>query len=95
MFFSATVFLLVGELLALNQTVGFCNLYAACVEAERKILWKGLANSMNSFSIPWIVGGDFNTILKASERSSSSQFLGSMRSFKDFLSDARVIDLPL
>ncbi|KAK2650150.1 hypothetical protein Ddye_017639 [Dipteronia dyeriana] len=45
-----------GELLALNQTFGFCNVYVVCVESERKTLWKELANNMNSFSILWVIG---------------------------------------
>ena len=75
--------------------MGVCNVYASCVEAERKLLWDEIVNAMSSFSIPWILGGDFNSVLDESERKGVCDCRGSIRSFRDFLSRALVVDLPL
>ncbi|KAK0597825.1 hypothetical protein LWI29_028940 [Acer saccharum] len=79
--------LLVGELVEQKMVVGFCNVYAPCVESERKSLWNDLANLMNSFPIPWVVGGDFNVVVSVNQ--------ASMRNFGVFLSDAGVVDIPM
>lgn len=41
--------------------------YAKCTRAERVQLWTDLSHH-NSSNLPWLVGGDFNTILSLSEK---------------------------
>ena len=50
---------------------------------------------MDSFPIPWVVGGDFNVVLDASERVGLSYNVGFMRSFSELISKAMVVDLSL
>ncbi|KAK2642950.1 hypothetical protein Ddye_024713 [Dipteronia dyeriana] len=59
---------LVGVLFKIDKEVILCNVYAPNVEADRKKLWGFLLNIQQSFSSPWCIGGDFNTVLFASER---------------------------
>ncbi|KAK2654131.1 hypothetical protein Ddye_013987 [Dipteronia dyeriana] len=84
-----------GELVTIKKEIGFCNVYAASVESERKMLWNDITKTVNSFQVPWVVGGDFNVVLEASERVGLSCNEGSMRNFNSFLLIANVIDLPL
>ncbi|KAK2654499.1 hypothetical protein Ddye_014355 [Dipteronia dyeriana] len=57
---------LVGELLALKKIVGFCNVYEGSMDEERRILWEDIAKTLNSFTLPWVEGGDFNVVPDAS-----------------------------
>ncbi|KAK2655357.1 hypothetical protein Ddye_008409 [Dipteronia dyeriana] len=84
-----------GELRKLKKEVVFCNVYAANVERERKDLWEFILNAQASLPGPWVIGGDFNTVINSSERKGGSGSSGSMRNFKDFIFRAIVIDIPL
>ncbi|KAK3204961.1 hypothetical protein Dsin_019007 [Dipteronia sinensis] len=75
--------------------VGFCNVYADNIESSRKVLWHDIATILNSFPIPWVVGGDFNSVLDPSERIGVSSNLGSIRNFNSFVLRAKIIDIPL
>ncbi|KAK2660473.1 hypothetical protein Ddye_007006 [Dipteronia dyeriana] len=48
--------------------VGFCNVNGAITKSDRKVLWDVITNTMNSISVPWVVGGDFNAVFDTSER---------------------------
>ncbi|KAK2654984.1 hypothetical protein Ddye_008036 [Dipteronia dyeriana] len=61
--------ILVGTLNKLEKDVVCCNIYALNSERERRELWGFLINTQKTIALPWIMGGDFNTILQASERS--------------------------
>jgi len=42
--------------------------YAATSRSSRRNLWDQIANFHNICTLPWLVGGDFNTIINPSER---------------------------
>lgn len=56
-------------------------IYAKCTIKERKKLWDALIKLANH-SLPWRVGGDFNTIVDASEKEGGAQ--PNRRSMNDF-----------
>ena len=79
----------------IKKDIVFCNVYVASVESERRELWDFILSSQQSFSAPWVVGGDFNTVLDSSERKGEGCNLGSIRNFNSFVLQARVVDIPL
>lgn len=50
-----------------EQLIRFPFVYAKCSRAERQVLWSQL-QQLSSIETPWLVGGDFNTILRPSEK---------------------------
>ena len=60
--------IIAGELITKKEVVVFCNVYAANVETERKGLWDFILQAQTALPFPWCIGGDFNTVLAASER---------------------------
>ncbi|KAK3219251.1 hypothetical protein Dsin_013221 [Dipteronia sinensis] len=85
----------IGQMTELKKVVGFCNVYADTVESNRKTLWNDIVVILNSFPIPWVVGGDFNAVLDPSERIGASVNMGSIRNFNSFVLRAKVIYIPL
>ncbi|KAK3227162.1 hypothetical protein Dsin_007024 [Dipteronia sinensis] len=61
------------------------------VESERKELWDFIVNITRSFSMPWCLGGDFNTVLDPSERKCGECNMGSARNFNLFISRAKPV----
>lgn len=51
-----------------KRCIVFCNVYALNLENERRELWDFLLRAQGSLSLPWCIGGDFNTMLDALER---------------------------
>ncbi|KAK3199675.1 hypothetical protein Dsin_023090 [Dipteronia sinensis] len=78
-----------GMLLRLKKYVVFCNVYAANKEPERKDLWSFILNAQDSFPVPWVVGGDFNTVLEPCERKGGMGCTISMRNFQNFIDLAK------
>ncbi|KAK3193121.1 hypothetical protein Dsin_024431 [Dipteronia sinensis] len=87
--------ILMGELLKFKKDVVFCNVYTANMESERQELWEFLEISRNSFTMPWILGGDFNRVLDSSERKGGGGNVTSMKNFGSFISKMEVINIPL
>lgn len=67
--------------------------YAKSLRVDRTHLWHHLrAHSM--VNIPWIVGGDFNTILRTTEkRGGVAPDLGSIQDFRECLVDANLSEI--
>lgn len=42
--------------------------YAKCTVTERRSLWDDLSNLSSVVNGPWLVGGDFNTVMSTEER---------------------------
>ncbi|KAK8656110.1 hypothetical protein V6N13_108669 [Hibiscus sabdariffa] len=60
----------------------------------RKHVWKLLEDLDLGDAIPWVLGGDFNSIFDKSERSGGSLLRDGMsKSFRDFICDNRLMDL--
>ena len=52
-----------GLLIKIKKVVNFCNVYAVNQEVGRRELWQFILNTQSSLSGPWVIGGDFNTVL--------------------------------
>ncbi|KAL0329325.1 UNVERIFIED_CONTAM: hypothetical protein Sradi_4919200, partial [Sesamum radiatum] len=66
--------------------------YAKCDTIERRALWDTL-RAVSIGTSPWIVGGDFNTVLSPDERSGGSAPSGiAMSDFHDAIADSALVD---
>ncbi|KAL0283283.1 UNVERIFIED_CONTAM: hypothetical protein Sangu_2899900 [Sesamum angustifolium] len=66
--------------------------YAKCDTVERRALWDAL-RAVSVGASPWIVGGDFNTVLSPDERSGGSAPSGmAMSDFHDAIADCALVD---
>ncbi|EOY14356.1 Uncharacterized protein TCM_033752 [Theobroma cacao] len=67
--------------------------YAKCTRSERTLLWDCLRRLAADNEEPWLVGGDFNIILKREERLyGSAPHEGSMEDFASVLLDCGLLD---
>ncbi|EOY17513.1 Uncharacterized protein TCM_036737 [Theobroma cacao] len=67
--------------------------YAKCTRSERTPLWNCLRNLAADMEGPWIVGGDFNIILKREERLyGADPHEGSIEDFASVLLDCGLLD---
>ncbi|EOY34748.1 Uncharacterized protein TCM_042328 [Theobroma cacao] len=67
--------------------------YAKCTRSERTFLWDCLRRLAADIEVPWLVGGDFNIILKREERLyGSAPHEGSMEDFASVLLDCGLLD---
>ncbi|KAK3225737.1 hypothetical protein Dsin_005599 [Dipteronia sinensis] len=69
-------------------------------ELVNEILKRELADverfkAQGSLSCPWVLGGDFNTVLEPLERIGGPCSMSSLKSFNDFILKARVVDIPM
>ncbi|KAK4382071.1 hypothetical protein Sango_2907300 [Sesamum angolense] len=66
--------------------------YAKCDTVERRALWDAL-HAVSVGASPWIVGGDFNTVLSPDERSGGSAPSGvAMSDFHVAIADCALVD---
>ncbi|KAK3199060.1 hypothetical protein Dsin_022475 [Dipteronia sinensis] len=84
-----------GVIISTKKEMVFCTLYAANIESERIDLWNFILNAQGSLPGPWVIGGDFNTVLVQSERMGGASSVRSMRNFKQFVDSAYVVDIPM
>ncbi|XP_042019069.1 uncharacterized protein LOC121766903 [Salvia splendens] len=68
--------------------------YAKCTRGERSILWDKMREiPLATDSLPWIIGGDFNTILTTRDRvGSETNRHAEMIDFAEAIEDCRLID---
>ncbi|EOY25454.1 Uncharacterized protein TCM_026877 [Theobroma cacao] len=67
--------------------------YAKCTRSERTLLWDCLRRLAADIEVPWLVGGDFNIILKREERLyGSAPHEGAMEDFASTLLDCGLLD---
>lgn len=69
-------------------------IYAKCSRSERYPLWDSLRERANLLDgLPWMIGGDFNTILLSRERSgSNTNRQAEMIDFAETIEDCRLLD---
>lgn len=74
----------------------FTAVYGRPKPEEREILWSDLGSLKPSIKGPWIVGGDFNEVLRVSERvgSQAGPRWSRMEDFWAFLNQAELMELP-
>ncbi|XP_020272560.1 uncharacterized protein LOC109847740 [Asparagus officinalis] len=71
------------------------SVYAPTDRDDGDVCWWELNRVRDIFSGPWVLCGDFNTTLSSDERSDRNGSLRDINSFRDFISSASLIDLPL
>jgi hypothetical protein len=79
-------------------SLNFINIYSPCNLAGKKKLWADLlALKHQSGGGEWCLGGDFNAILRSSERKgySADSRQGERLSFSHFVEEMEVIDVPV
>ncbi|KAE8680042.1 hypothetical protein F3Y22_tig00111392pilonHSYRG00178 [Hibiscus syriacus] len=77
-----------------NRWLYFTAIYASPQVEKRKLIWKHLTELMPGENEAWLLGGDFNSILRLDEREGgSSRGSGDHPQFKDFLSEVWRNDL--
>lgn len=80
--------------LAEGQTSLFTAVYASPMRHERRQLWKELNNIAKSNQEPWVLVGDWNMILDASEKKGGAPpDLQKCREFREVLSNCKLLDL--
>ena len=85
---------LTGELKFMNSELFWLTVvYAKCKQILRRDLWQHLNNLTIPCNMPWIVLGDFNSILSSDERRGGAfPSLSSMEDFGDFLDQRGLVD---
>lgn len=78
-----------------NLSATLINVYAPNSPSEQKLVWEEISKLRGSFSSPWIMGGDFNSIRGRSERSNCIGLLCGMKEFNSFIEECELLDLPL
>ncbi|XP_039036521.1 uncharacterized protein LOC120173403 [Hibiscus syriacus] len=72
----------------------FTAVYARPQVEKRRLLWRHLRNLAQGENEAWIMGGDFNSILRLDERDvGSSRGSGVNKSFADFIFDMGLIEV--
>ncbi|GAV67190.1 hypothetical protein CFOL_v3_10699, partial [Cephalotus follicularis] len=67
--------------------------YVSCEITRRQLLWHDLSN-FDPGSLPWLIGGDFNTISKPSEKCGGGPYSNkSMDHFNSFMANASLLEV--
>ncbi|GAV86113.1 hypothetical protein CFOL_v3_29546 [Cephalotus follicularis] len=67
--------------------------YASCDPSQRQLLWHDLSN-FDPGSLPWLIGGDFKTISKPSEKCGGGPCsYKSMDHFNSFIANASLLEV--
>lgn len=75
-------------------TWAFLGVYCRGNREEKDILWKELDVCRTKWGSNWIVGGDFNMVLRKGERSRTCS-ASEINEFKDEVNSLELIDFPL
>ncbi|KAK3224333.1 hypothetical protein Dsin_011358 [Dipteronia sinensis] len=87
--------IILGELAILKKEVVTCNVYAPNVDMERVELWDFMVTNLRRFLVPWIVGGDFNVVLDASEKLGGPHIWSHLRNFRNFIDAVMLVNIPM
>lgn len=78
-----------------HQPCVFINIYAPCTVPERKELWSEITAIINTLDCSICICGDFNCMLRTSERRSRNPSFPGMDDFNQFVVTNDLLDLPL
>ncbi|KAE8661369.1 putative ATP binding protein [Hibiscus syriacus] len=73
----------------------FINVYGPSVDADKEQFFRELSSFLEQLDCPVCLGGDFNAVLTQEEKDGGAVNPVSMNCFRDFVSQANLIDLPL
>lgn len=79
-----------------NQRLGMITgIYGPNKARRRKYLWGRLNDRKGLWDLPWLIGGDFNTIIYRDEKNGNSIITGIMGDFNEFSTEHNVLDLEI
>ena len=73
----------------------FTGVYGPNSDKDRRLLWEELSSLCSWWNVPWCVGEDFNVVQFPSKRLGSFSFTQAMHQFSNFISEHKLINLPL
>ncbi|XP_074318699.1 uncharacterized protein LOC141655521 [Silene latifolia] len=68
--------------------------YAFNGTQERKPLWESLYNIKKNMKGPWVICGDFNTVLSPAERLGGNNIVEEIDDFKACMDECEIMDCP-
>ncbi|XP_058757405.1 uncharacterized protein LOC131630662 [Vicia villosa] len=80
-----------------GKLIYLVNVYASCVNSNRRITWKKLVEYSRKFQLGyWCVGGDFNVVSAQEERVgfAGSRHRKEISQFQDFIAEMKLVDIP-
>ncbi|XP_039035964.1 uncharacterized protein LOC120172619 [Hibiscus syriacus] len=72
----------------------FINVYGPSVDADKEQFFRELSSFLEQLDCPVCLGGDFNAVLTQEEKDGGAVNPVSVNSFRDFVSQTNLIDLP-
>ncbi|OMO62830.1 reverse transcriptase [Corchorus capsularis] len=85
----------IGTLLQNGFRCAIGIVYAPNDEDGRLNVWRETRDLKAQFDVPWILGGDFNAVLRREERLGASGNIQGVESFSEFIGYMQLVDLPL
>lgn len=77
-----------------DSMIYYTFVHAPCVFSDQQVVWDEIVNLSSSFSMPWIVAGDFNAISSWDEKKGGNRDGDeSIQSFNLFMMQAGLIDI--
>ncbi|XP_059627963.1 uncharacterized protein LOC132270774 [Cornus florida] len=73
----------------------FFGVYGPVIDCDRPAFWQELSYIKDLWSLPWCLGGDFNSVRSPFERSTGGRWSSEMTQFSYFIDGNLLIDLPL
>ncbi|GMJ07746.1 hypothetical protein HRI_004443800 [Hibiscus trionum] len=86
---------LVGQLTSIRKRCAFVNIYAPTIQTDRKVFFEYITATLNTIFVPIVMGGDFNAIVSAEEKSGIEFCHSASKVFADFIHLNGLIDLPM
>ncbi|KAE8655648.1 hypothetical protein F3Y22_tig00117021pilonHSYRG00103 [Hibiscus syriacus] len=84
-----------GTMVGLPGSSCFINVYGPSLDAEKEAFFRELLSFLDNVECPLCVGGDFNVVLSQEEKEGGAVNSVTMNIFRDFVSKANLLDLPL
>ncbi|KAE8687175.1 hypothetical protein F3Y22_tig00111022pilonHSYRG00184 [Hibiscus syriacus] len=84
-----------GIIDGLQGSCWFINVYGPSVDSEKEAFFGELLSFLENIDCPVCLGGDFNVVMSQDEKMGGAVNLVTMFAFKDFMSKANLLDLPL
>ncbi|XP_058725579.1 uncharacterized protein LOC131596860 [Vicia villosa] len=80
-----------------GKLIYLVNVYASCVNSNRRVTWKKLVEYSRKFQQgDWCVGGNFNAVSAQEERVgvAGSRHRKEISQFQDFITEMKLVDIP-
>jgi len=71
------------------------SVYGPNLDSMRHLMWEELAGIFSWWTLPWVLGRDFNVVRFPLERLQAENFTQAMHKFSDFITSHELLDTPL